>query len=295
MGSNIFGKLAGRERIRNEVLSKSDLMPSLPDTVYRVMELLNDPSAEILECEKILRTDTTLVARMLKVVNSPLYGRAKRITSIKDAVMTLGFRSLRGIILAASTGKYLKMDFACYGFKEKGLWLHSLAVAAGAKSLSKLMGNSLAETEEAFVAGLLHDIGKILLGPYLTKMGIQIDCRESPITETEQTYLGINHEEAGAKLAEKWNLGEMVKTVIKEHHHKPLLTELPRIIAKVKIGNILAYSLGFGLGSRRPLNKKCLEKCLEVLGIERSDWENEIQSEVEESMRDALSILAGTA
>jgi len=140
MSESKLGKLALQERTRREILHKSDLIPPLPDVVVRVMALLNQGDIEPEDLEQHLRYDQVLVAKMLGLVNSPFYGMNRKISSIRDAVMVMGFRGLRSLILATSTADYLMSDFTSYGHSTKGLWQHSLAVASGAKTLAKSIG-----------------------------------------------------------------------------------------------------------------------------------------------------------
>lgn len=163
--SKSIASIALHDRSRREVLNKSDLIPSLPEVVTEVMRLLNDVEVNITDFEAPLSKDTALVARMLKLVNSPFYGVGRQVSTIGDGVSMLGFKSLRSMVLAASTGNMLERDIGCYGHCEKGLWHHSVCVAAGAKYLAKRLGYEPAFREELFDAGLLHDIGKMLLGP----------------------------------------------------------------------------------------------------------------------------------
>ncbi len=293
MAPKVFDQLAFRERTRREVLQKSDLMPSLPDLVMKILNLLNDGGAELSEFEKLLRKDTTLVARMLRVVNSPFYGMARQITSIKEAVLVLGFRSLRGLVLAASTAPYLEQDFACYGFEGKGLWAHSLAVASGARTLAKYLGKGPETREETFVAGLLHDIGKILLSPYLSRLGKDVFGQGISLIEAEKALLGIDHQEAGEKLATKWNLTPIVKEVVATHHSFPKPGENQETVSTVRLSNLFAHQLGLGKETKDPGWEEDPEyqKDLELLGMDEVAWEDACE-EMRDSMEAAISSLS---
>ncbi len=293
MAQKVFDQLAFRERTRREVLQKSDLMPSLPDLVMKILTLLNDGGADLSEFEKLLSKDTTLVARMLRVVNSPFYGMARQITSIKEAVLVLGFRSLRGLVLAASTAPYLEQDFTCYGFQGKGLWTHSLAVASGARTLSKYLGKGPETREEAFVAGLLHDIGKILLSPYLSRLGKDVLGQGIPLIEAEKALLGIDHQEAGEKLARKWNLTPLVKEVVASHHSFPKPGENQETVSTVRLANLFAHQLGLG---KKEQDQEWEEdqdyrRDLELLELDEVAWED-AGAEMRDAMEAAISSLS---
>ncbi len=293
MAPKVFDQLAFRERTRREVLQKSDLMPSLPDLVMKILRLLNDGSADLSEFENLLRNDTTLVARMLRVVNSPFYGMARQITSIKEAVLVLGFRSLRGLVLAASTAPYLEQNFACYGFPGKGLWTHSLSVASGARTLAKYLGKGPETREESFVAGLLHDIGKILLSPYLSRLGKDVFGQGVPLIEAEKAILGIDHQEAGEKLAQKWNLTPLVMEVVAGHHSFPKPGPNQETVSTVRLANLFAHQLGLGKKAKDQAweEEEEYQGDLDLLGMDEVAWED-AQEEMRDAMEAAVSSLS---
>ena len=110
------------------------------------------------DLELLLQNDQVLVAKMLAMVNSPFYGLNRAVNTVKEAVMVLGFRGVRSLVLATSTAKLLQRDFGCYGHEPKGLWMHAVCVASGARSLAKRLGLPADDAEQLFVCGLLHDI-----------------------------------------------------------------------------------------------------------------------------------------
>ena len=121
--------------------------------------------------------------------------------------MVLGFRGLRSLILATSTAKFLQRDFSCYGHDDKGLWKHAACVAAGARTLAQRCNLGAESAEQMFVAGLLHDIGKLLLVPYLSGQGV--DPRAHPDTaEMEPEHDRCRPLRSRALVTAKWNLNE---------------------------------------------------------------------------------------
>ncbi len=281
--------LAQQERTRREILHKSDLIPPLPDVVVRVMGLLNKAETDPAQLESHLRFDQVLVAKMLGMVNSPFYGLRNRINTVRDAIMVLGFRGLRSLILATSTAKFLARDFRCYGFADRGLWLHSIAVAAGARTLARRLGGTPELAEQMFVAGLLHDIGKMLLAPYLAERRATVAPGQSAI-DIERSTIGIDHTEAGALVAAKWNIATMVQEVVKQHHGDAVV-EHAREVAIVRTANAIACARGFGFAPDCAPPATPLEPLLSILGIDAAQW-NAMQPEISTSMETALASMA---
>lgn len=290
MSNSTLASLAMQEKTRREILHKGDLIPPLPDFVVRLLSLLNKPETEPQDLERQMQNDQVLVAKMLAMVNSPFYGLNRSIRTIKDAVMVLGFRGVRSLVLATSTAKFLQRDYACYGHEPKGLWLHAACVAAGAKSLARSCGLSADAAEQLFVAGLLHDIGKLLLVGYLNDALRSRPTGSGSSVELENRFIGIDHTEAGALVAAKWNLSPEIQDVIKAHHDRGT-GEDARSVAVVRLVDALAHRRGNGyLPGRAPASVFQAED-LQVLGIDNDRW-RQLEAGIEATMDDALSALA---
>ncbi|MEM7200329.1 MAG: HDOD domain-containing protein [Planctomycetota bacterium] len=291
MSQTPLAKLAYHKRIRREILVKGDLIPPLPDIVVRVLDLLNAGDTEPEQLEEHLQHDPVLVARMLGMVNSPFYGISRQISSVREAVMVLGFRGLRSLILASGTTKFLKRDYRCYGHDENGLWKHSLAVASGAKALAATLGKDAEMREGLFVAGLLHDIGKMLLAPYLREQEFERST-DAELVELEQTALGVDHAEAGELVARKWNLSDTVQAVLAEHHRPPENDLLREHVAIVRLADALAHNLGAGFESTQ--KAEISQSDLEIVELTTDRWA-ELRADLEDSVGAALAQLEALA
>lgn len=231
-------------RRRREILRASEAIPPLPELVVRLLKALGDPETEPEDLESLLETDPVLVGRMLAMVNSPYFGLNRAVTTVREAVMVLGFRGIRTLALATSTCRFLSRDYSCYGFIDQGLWQHSMAVATMARHLGRACGLGVNQAEELFVAGLLHDIGKMLLAQFLEGAGVRVGVHGSA-DSLELAHAGIDHAEAGALIAAKWNLPAELQDLI-AHHHDP--AGLSTVAATVlRAANQIAGELGIGL------------------------------------------------
>ncbi len=289
MKHSTLNQIALQEKTRREILHKSDLIPPLPDLVVRLLGVLNRKETEPQDLERVMQNDQVLVAKMLAMVNSPFYGLNRKVRTVKDAVMVLGFRGVRSLVLATSAAKFLQRDYACYGHQPKGLWVHAVSVAAGARSLAKFCKMSADEAEQLFVAGLLHDIGKLVLVPHLSEL-VKNDAPPASMTELEQRTIGIDHTEAGALVTAKWNLAVEIQEVIKSHHEEadPAVT---KFTAVVRLADAVAHERGTGYLPGRAPAAIVLPTDLAALGLGVEAW-SAVRDALSATMDEAVSALS---
>ena len=237
------------ERLDALVRQVRDL-PALPDTVVRVMHLTDDPKSGIADVAKALVSDQALAARVLKLANSAFYGSSRRISTVSDAVVILGMRTTRNLVMATGCQEMLGHEVAGYALPPGALLRHSLACASAAQALAKR--TQYRGTEEAFVAGLLHDLGKVVMNTYLRDQFLQVLIRaasgEMTYSEAEQAVFSFDHAEAGAHLLERWNLPASLVTAVRYHHaplEAPTDSPLPCLI---HVADAICMTLGVGLG-----------------------------------------------
>ncbi|GAB4142115.1 MAG: HDOD domain-containing protein [Planctomycetota bacterium] len=289
MNTTTLNQIAQLEKTRREILNRADLIPPLPDLVVRLLSLLNRPETEPRHLEQTMRSDQVLVGKMLAMANSPFYGLNRTIRTISDAVMVLGFRGVRSIVLASSTAKFLQRDYTCYGHDQKGLWMHSACVAAGARFLARTCRLSAETSERMFIAGLLHDIGKMLLVSYVAD-GQKLRPQNAPtMVELERRITGLDHTEAGALVLAKWNLGADLQEIVKAHHGDSY-PDSPEETAIVRIADATARERGYGYLPKRAPALPVLPEDLDAAGLAR-DWE-QTRGELIVTMEEALNSLA---
>ncbi len=237
------------ERLDALVRQARDL-PALPDTVVRVMQISGNPKAGIADVAKALIFDQSLAARVLKLANSAFYGASRRIATVSEAVVILGMRTTRNLVMASGCQELLEQEVAGYGLPRGTLLRHSLACASAAQALAKR--TKYRGAEEAFVAGLLHDIGKVVMNLYLRdqfrEVLIQAASGETTYSDAERAVFSFDHAEAGAYLLERWNLPAALVSAVR-YHHAPLdaLTDSP-LPCLVHVADAICMTLGIGLG-----------------------------------------------
>jgi putative nucleotidyltransferase with HDIG domain len=277
--------LATQEKTRREILYKSDFIAPLPELVVRLLELLRQEETEPIDIEELVQNDQVLVAKMLAMVNSPFYGMNRSIQTIREAVMVLGFCGVRSIVLSSGTAKFLQQDYSAYGHDRKGLWLHAVCVAAGSRKLAIRCQMSREEAEHLFIAGLLHDIGKLLLAPHLPKS--YAANAEQSIEVYEQQTTGIDHTEAGALVAAKWNLSPNIQEILNSHHNEQGQPG-DRNSAVIRLADAVAHELGTGYRPKMAPRVAVSNQDLTTLGLVDESWAA-VRDEMVQSMDQATT------
>lgn len=265
------------------IANKTTEIATLPEVTFRIMEVVQDPRSTAHDLHKIVENDPALSARVLRVVNSAFYGLPGQIGSIDRAIMLLGLNAVKNIAIAASLSKMFSSSIICDDFSGKDLWTHSVAVGAANKLLTSAMG--LALPDEAFLAGLIHDLGLVATMqcsrdeiPEIirqTKAGI-------PFRQVEEKVLGADHEEIGLALAKRWKFPKSFLYVTR-HHHDPsqlpkesrLLTIVThisdRICAEKQLGlslTVAGETLSEKMLSEVDLTRSKIDQVLEKLDVE---------------------------
>ena len=261
-----------RELIKTRIISKMQDIKSFPQFVMETMRKLNDPESNAADVAKSLSRDEGLVLRILKLANSAAYGMTRNISNISEAIALLGYKSVSNIILAATVYSAMDKGLSGYALDRGELWRHSLMVAYTSRYLAKITGK--VGTEDAYVGGLLHDIGKVILNDYvrfgygiLVKLVVE---KHIPFTEAELRVLGFDHAMIGEILVERWDMPEAYRVAV-AYHHKP--NELPEdkkefqpLLDVVTVSNTICLMLGIGLGADG-LQAYMFPEPLERLGI----------------------------
>lgn len=236
------------------------LLPA-PGVALRLLELVNSSSSSSQEIVDLISRDPSLTANVLKVSNSSFYGAERKIDSLTEAVMRVGFREIYRLVAAISCGPMLSHSSKRNGREATGLLDHSLAAATAAQFLSKDLGEN---DNLAFTAALLHDIGKIVIGAvsesfYTLTQGGQ--TTETDLLVTEQRVLGVTHAELGARLLERWQFPDSLVMAIQSHHRPASANSHPRLACILNLGNAVAYQLGHGFGHTSAKPDITLETC----------------------------------
>ncbi len=229
-----------KDRIKNEILINIDKLPSFPAIIQEVERLINSKDSNAKDFEEVIEKDQVITAKILKIVNSPFYSLARKFTTISESVAYIGLDSLRSIIYSAAVSNLLKISLPTYGYKREQLWKHSYSTAIFSKSIALKLGYKDKIAEELFVGGLIHDIGKIVLGLLAKKENIVITNTSSEVNhlELEKKNFYFDHSEIGGLVADKWRLPDIHKSIITKHHSPSTKVE-----AIVALANLLSKEM----------------------------------------------------
>lgn len=259
---------------REAILSKIDDVPSLPAAATKVMQMVQSENVNIAELTKAIELDPGLTSNMLRMANSPAFGATRVIGSMREAVVRLGMKTIMQLVMTSTVAPMTMKEIKGYDLPAGDLWERSAGAAFGAELVADFLG--IHAPPFTFTAGLLHDIGKIVLGTF-----VEIDAQ--PIVEmafdkkisfeqAEREILGIDHAEVGALLLENWKLPSDIVECTRWHHRPDQAPNSQTMIDLVHIGSELCTLCGIGIG-RDGLNYRPCSSVVERLQISNAVME----------------------
>lgn len=255
------GQLAGDVKTRASpemALAHLDSLPTLAPVAVKVLQMASRPETPIADLVSVLQADQTLTGRLLGLVNSAAYGVRQPVTTVDRAVVLLGYRAVRNTVLAVKVFETFSPRNADpkdpRGVDRAQFWKHSLGVACAARRLARAQASLGVDPEEAFVAGLLHDIGKVALDAVFPRAYERIASRakktRGDIVDAERAVLGIDHTVAGRYLAQRWSLPRHLQEVVWLHHLPsdglPAGAVSPAMIAVVQLADTVVREQRLG-------------------------------------------------
>jgi len=231
------------------ITSKIESFPSMPNTVAKVLALLDDPDVSALEVENSIKLDAGFTANILKLVNSAYFGLATEVGSVKQAFVLLGLKRLVQIVMTSCVNALLDKHVVGYDLPPGELWRHSIAVSVAAEGLVNEL--NISAPEEIFTAALLHDVGKLVLGDFVKEDIKEIESKASegiPFQIAEHEVLGTDHAEIGALILKNWSLPQEIVDAVRWHHDPDSLKETNTLIDIVHVADVLCLMIGIGVG-----------------------------------------------
>ncbi len=236
---------------RNIILARIKAAPALPATAGRVFELINKPNVEFSELLEVVQYDPGLTSNVLRLANSAGSGNIQEIVSLRDALVRLGMKQVTQLILMAAVAPQTSRPVKGYDLPAGQLLEHSIAVAVCADDLARELGTGV--SDQVFTAGLLHDIGKVLLGAFVEIDAapiLELAYREQiSFEEAEFQVLGIDHTEVGARLLESWKLPPSMILAARWHHQPDRFEGDDSVMVDlVHVADNLSLMAGIGVG-----------------------------------------------
>ncbi|MCL2688482.1 MAG: HDOD domain-containing protein [Chitinispirillia bacterium] len=221
-----------------------------PAAVAKITKMMQNPATNAEELGRAIRTDQVLTSSVLRLVNSAFYGFPGRIASISHAVVLLGLSAVKNIVLTASLLDAFKIDKNKDGFSSEAFWRHSFACGVTAQCLAQTLGYK--DKEECFIAGLIHDIGKVILFQLVPedfgRVYKKANLSKTLFYDNEMEVLGTTHQEVGGILIQQWRLPDDVFKAVSHHHCPNPNQDGFQLTAIVHTADIFARALCYGSG-----------------------------------------------
>jgi len=270
-------------RSLDDVVAQTIDVSTLPQVATKVIEVASDARTGARDLREIIEGDPALSGRVLRTVNSAAYALNSKITNLHQAISFLGFAQIRNLALTASVAHIFRKPIDIGPYRRHMLWRHMVTVGMCARLVA--MRLKLADYEDCFLAGLLHDIGIILedqnLHPHFCR--VIADLKENTtLIETERRHLGFDHAVLGARIAEKWHFPPMIRAAVRYHHHSHNYNGVGADMVRcVEVANIICTlkgisSVGMALIKPNPQAFSLLNLQKEDIVILAEDLDREI-------------------
>jgi putative nucleotidyltransferase with HDIG domain len=230
-----------KQGLRDEFLKAVQDLPPMPKVLFKIQKLLLDPNSDVEQIAGYIETDQALAAKVLKMANSPFYGMTGKVSTTQHAAIILGFETLSELTTMAGFSTIMGRKLPGYGYDSDDLWKHSLAVALASKMIAEKINPDLAN--DALTAGLLHDLGKLILDPEAFDDLIEDENKTFLIAEKQ--ILGFDHAEIASEICDHWKFPEPLTLAIK-YHHNPSLSNGTEMAFILHLADFIAVLSGSG-------------------------------------------------
>lgn len=281
-----------KQRIES-VINNINQLPAIPDVVSKVITMVNDPNVAFNKVAEEICKDQSMTTNILKLCNSAYFSQGKQITSIERAIVTLGLKEVKDIVVVAATKAVMDKSILGYDLPKGELWRHGLAVAMLSKKIAiEKKKKDLADT--VFTGGLIHGIGKTVLALYINSAYKEIlkTVQDKGITfqMAEKEVLGYDHQEIGEKILTKWNFPDVLKAIVRYHLEPDSAPEqYKEAVSMVHVANGLCLMAGIGVGADG-LYYEISSNALQRIGLSEDELNN-LFSSVPDVLNQAQAIM----
>lgn len=271
-------------------------LPTLPTSYFKISKLLQDVNTPSQEVCRVLESDQAIASKVLRLVNSSFFGFSRRVTQMSQAVRLLGYTTIRNAVLAISVFDSFPSKTS-KAFDRRAFWLHTIASAILARQLARRL--KIGQEEDAFVAGILHDVGRLVLDQCLPepfgKIVTFVQVNNVSMLEAERQVLGATHSEIGEYLLDKWRLPTALVEAVALHHTPSNIRSNPQLVSVIHIADHLSRRFQVGNGGD-PLVPPIQEFVYGELGISAEELEGVVPKLQEElaASEDVMSLVKWT-
>jgi putative nucleotidyltransferase with HDIG domain len=257
----------------NEHLSKASVLPLMDQTAARIHQMVQSDACDIREIERLVVSDPGLTGPLLRISNSPFFGGIEKVVTVRDAIVRLGVKKVSDLVMVVSQQKMYRLRDPHLQGVVRHLWSHSVACAAGSDWLVRKLG--LREVQEqAFLAGLLHDVGKLLLLRVVDDLRGGEDDRFTLSSPVVFQVLDELHASQGYALMREWNIPEVYAEIVRDHH-VPSLDESNPLLAVVRLVDLTCNRLGIGIHGKQDIDvaTRAEARCLRMSEVGLAELE----------------------
>ncbi len=281
-----------KQRI-DTLLANLSGLPSIPDVVTKIINMVNDPNVDFKLVASEISTDQAITTNVLKLANSAYYSKGKEIETVEKAIVTLGIREVKDIVVVASTKQILDKSIIGYDLAKGDLWKHNVAVAMLSKKIALDKKQRLL-ADIVFTGGIIHDVGKTVIAIYVAHTFAEIldvvQAEGIPFPEAERKVMGYDHQEIGQFILKKWKFPDVLESIVR-YHHEP--SQAPEAYAMhtsiVHVANIICQMAGVGIGGDG-LYHALDDAAVDKVGLSERDLEHYYES-IPELLNQARQIL----
>ena len=257
--------------LKKRILRTVEDLPPMPQVAQKARQVISNPDSNFKDLAKVIETDQAIAAKVLKIANSAYYGSVGNVSSVQQASVVLGTKTLIELLNLACASGPLSKTLKGYDLAAEDLWKHSLAVAAGSRIIAAKKRAEL--TEDAFSAGLIHDVGKLILDRYIFERKKAFEKAVRKGTESfhnaEKQVLGFDHGEIASEVCDKWKIPQHISQAIRYHHY-PFLSDKNELAYIVHVADVTAMMTGIG-GGLDGMLYKIDDRAMDFLKLKHTD------------------------
>jgi HD-like signal output (HDOD) protein len=235
-----------------DIIAQIDLLEPVPPIAAQILLLADDPNSSLTEISELIIKDPALTANLLRICNSAYFGLSRQVDSVRDAITLVGLNQIVELVLFNSLSSNFNKELVGYGLGERELWRHAVSSAYVAGMLADRCKASQ-NKHLIFTAALVKDIGKLILGRYVAfsyeKINILVHSQGHSFNDAERAIIGMNHEELGALVGEKWNFSEKLIYIMRHHHLSDESARQDLETALVYLADIICMMMGLCTGA----------------------------------------------
>ncbi len=268
-----------------DIIKKIDTLPAMPDVITQLITLTADENANLDEILELIEKDQALTAKLLRLCNSSYYGLSKQVTSIRSAVVLLGFKTVYKITVGLGTQGLFKNGLPGYDLTADQIWSHAFGTAIASEAICRKIDAE--NSPGAYTGGLLHDCGKLLVAEHIVESLSAINqaiASGTPAHEAENNVIGADHGMVGGRIGREWKFPESLINAIKYHHDPELAKSNGAVALSVYVGNLVAHRALNDVPESAPnkIKKSALERA-KLSDADVEDLEQMVQVEVQKT------------